>query len=84
MCTKKEVRPGLDGIVDYVDVIEEVESKLSPILTLLKFTTEINPLVGEVLTKDEISNLGWLLQDMLDEVWSASEGIYELYRKEVE
>lgn len=76
MCIyKPEVRPGLDGIIDYIDVINDVKSKVSPLLTLIAFS-------DVSLTEEEISDLTSHVNDMLGEAWLAADGIYKIYRKE--
>lgn len=80
MCVSKhEVRPGLDGIVDYIDTIEDVRRKLKPIFSLLILSDGIKNI--DVLDNEELSNLGALLRDLCDEVFLATDGIYNRYRE---
>lgn len=76
-----EVRPDQTEIISNLDKIDAVKQKLSPVLTLLVYTSMLKPTVGEVLAHEELGNLGWLLRDMLAEVWTASENIYELCKE---
>lgn len=77
MCIyKPEVRPGLDGIIDHLDVISDVKSKINPILILII-------LANCDLARDEVASLAGLFESMLDEAWSAADGIYAIYQKEV-
>ncbi len=82
MCiSKREIRPGIGGIIDHIDTIDEVKSKISPIITFLTLSDNITGIAA--LTNEELSQLGWLLRDMLDEVFQASEGIYKIFQQEV-
>lgn len=84
MCIhKSEIRPGLGGIIDHIDVINDVKDKLTPIFSMIIFAEELNPLCGELLTNKDLSYLGLLMRDMLDEAWKASDGIYEIFKREV-
>ena len=80
MCkTVQKVRPGLAGIVDYVDVINSVHGKLTPVFSLLILAETQTKI--DMLDNDELSHLGVLLRDLLEEVWQAADGIYERYRE---
>lgn len=78
MCIcRTEIRPGLGGILDYIDRINSVRYSITPILTLM-ILNQAN------LTIEEYSNLAGHLQDMLEETWKSVDGIYEIFkRKEV-
>lgn len=71
-----EVHPGLAGIIDHIDVINDVKAKVSPILALIVLSDGSLP-------KEDISSLVNLCYDMLDHAWRAAEGIYGIYKKEV-
>jgi hypothetical protein len=84
MCIQRpEIRPGLGGIIDHIDVINDVKDKLTPIFSMIIFAEELNPLCGELLNNKDLSYLGLLIRDMLDEAWKAADGIYEIFKKEV-
>jgi len=85
MCIAKgrTIRPGIGGIVDYIDIIEEVKRKLSPLLSLMIWSVELNPMIGDVFTNEGVSDLGALIRDMLDEAFEAADGIYEIFQQEV-
>jgi hypothetical protein len=84
MCiSKRDIRPGIQGIVDHIDTIDEVRQLIQPILSLMIFGGEINPRCGELLTGEELSSLGMLIRNMLDEVFAAADGIYKIYEEEV-
>lgn len=82
MCvSKREIRPGLLGIVDHIDTINEVRSKLNPIFSLL--TNQADQDKIDLLTNEELGELGWLLRDIVSEAFTAADGIYAIYCKEV-
>ncbi len=80
---RTEIRPGLGGIVDYVDIVEDVKRKIRPIMSLMICAAEINPLAGNILTNTEVSNLGEGIREKLDEVFNAVDGIYDVLQREV-
>lgn len=83
MCiSKHEVRPGVDGLLDYVDAIKSVQSKVVPLLNLI-IETPLSHDGKSNFTDNDIASLVGLVNDLLDDVWTASEGIYAIYRKEV-
>jgi hypothetical protein len=83
MCTSKpEARPGLDGLLDYVDVLLAVQSKVDLVLNLA-IDTPLSHDGKSNFTDNEVATLCGMLRDLLDDAWAASDGIYALYRKEV-
>ena len=67
---------------EHFDVITELRGKIFPVLVLMSCASEINPNAGEVLTREELGNLGWLLRDLFDNLFDAVDGLEESYRRE--
>ncbi len=80
MCTKHEVRPGVDGLLDYVDVFNSVKLKVNPLLTLL-INIPLSHDGKSNFTDDEIASLLCIVRDLLDEAWIASDGVYALFKE---
>ena len=82
MCVsnKQEVSPGLDGLLDAVDQINDVQSRVVPLLNLIIH----EPLSYDGKTdSNDNANLLSLVRDELERAWAASEVVYAIYRKEV-
>ncbi len=68
-------------IGDCIDNINEIKGRIKPVLVLMCLTVELNPNTGEVLTREDISNLGLLLRDLLDEIFCNIDNIENVYRR---
>jgi hypothetical protein len=66
---------------DYFDSIHEVRERVTPLLTLMSHSVELNPKGGDILTNKDISGLGLLLKDLLDDVFVSVDGLYEICKK---
>jgi len=81
MCiSKKEVRPGVNGILDYVDVVNSVKSKVVPILDLILELPDSHD--GKSNFSDHnIESVLTVVRDILEEAWSANDGVYAIYKE---
>lgn len=75
MCTETK------RVGDYVDVIYKVQSQVTPIFSLLRYSAEVKDATC-MLTNEELAGLGWLLDDMFSQAFDAAEAIYEIYKQE--
>ncbi len=67
---------------DCMVIVDGARGKLTAVLALMNNAVELNPSMGEVLTKEQIGNLGFLLSEMLDEVFEAVDAMDEIFRQE--
>lgn len=84
MSVKRSEDHGIDEIRrigDCIVSIQEARDKIMPVIILRCSAVELNPGMGEVLTKEQFGNLGLLLKEMLDEVFTAVDGIEDIYRR---
>lgn len=70
-------------IGEHIAAIQEARDKIMPVIMLMCSTAGLNPDMGEVLTKEQLGNLGILLKGLLDEVFSAVDGIDNIYRRSI-
>ncbi|MEE9613528.1 MAG: hypothetical protein V3W31_01060 [Thermodesulfobacteriota bacterium] len=69
---------------EHFDRINEVRERVVPLLTLMSHSVEINPRAGDMLTNEELGGLGLLLKDMMEDVFEATDGLYELCKESKE
>jgi hypothetical protein len=67
---------------DCLVIVNGAKGKLTAVLALMNNAVELNPSMGEVLTKEQIGSLGFLLSEMLDEVFEAVDAMDEIFRQE--
>ena len=82
MCDNANPYRAARKMSEHLDIIAELKGKIFPVLVLMSHATEINPNAGEVLTKEELGNLGWLLRDLFDNLFDAIDGLNESYKRE--
>lgn len=83
MCVyKPEVRPGVAGIVDHLDVINDVRSKAELLLNLVT-ETPLSHDGKSSFTDNEVGVMAGMLRDWLEHAWTASDAIYEIYRNDI-
>ena len=82
MCDNANPYRATREMSEHLDIITELRGKIFPVLVLMSHASEINPNVGEVLTKEELGNLGWLLRDLFDNLFDAIDGLNESYKRE--
>lgn len=82
MCDNANPYRTVRKVSEHLDMITELRGKIFPVLVLMSHSSEINPNVGEVLTKEELGNLGWLLRDLFDNLFDAIDGLNESYKRE--
>ena len=68
---------------DCTDIVNGARGELTAVLALMNNAVELNPKMGEVLTKEQIGGLSLLLSEMLDEVFEAVDAMDEVFRQEM-
>ncbi len=66
---------------DYFDTINSARDKVNPVLHLMSHSVELNPKLGGVLTNEEIGGLGLLLGELLEEVFTAVDGLHDICKE---
>ena len=71
----------VSALNDYFDAVHQAKEKLAPIMSLMSNSVELNPELGNALTNEEISGLGLLLSEILDDVFTATDELYDICKK---
>ena len=72
-----DVRPGLAGMQDHLDVILDVKNKVTHLLELLDYKAGTN-----MSDNDETATVCGLVEDILAHAWTSTDALYDLWRVE--